>query len=251
MSLIATRSQEAEQEAGALFTGVNGGKADDGPSPKPTTTPPAQDGISGAPNNSGSGNTRPNLAEQFAEFQRTRPDYSNNPRIDYYGTRITQREAQLLDELDIFQRLQANNIKNGALSRAERFLTDLGLPSNEIHNGIGDAFRHAYWSALMTRAFGEEWTRNFTTAHEMNPENDPTKFKEEFMDLHNNALGIRIARENPNASPDQLAQLIAQALKKGEGVYIIQPDGTHAYTDQHSAAERLTVPPPASSPYRR
>jgi hypothetical protein len=102
----------------------------------------------------------------------------------------------------------------------------------------------------MTQAFGEEWTRNFTTAHEMNPENDPARFNEEFMDLHNNALGIRIARENPNASPEQLAQLIAQALRNGEDVYI-QPDGTHAYTDQHSAAERLTVPPPASSPYRR
>jgi hypothetical protein len=59
----------------------------------------------------------------------------------------------------------------------------------EFHNGRGDAFRHAYWSALMTQARGEPLAREFGNAHENFPGNPPL---ERAMDLHNNAIGRTI-----------------------------------------------------------
>jgi hypothetical protein len=50
----------------------------------------------------------------------------------------------------------------------------------------GDAFRHCYWSALLTRDIGQELSGFFTSLHEVkdgNPKNRKT------MDLHNNGVG--------------------------------------------------------------
>lgn len=86
-------------------------------------------------------------------------------------------------------------------------------PPNELHNGKGDAFRHAYWNALMTKRHGADYAKQFADAHETNP-NQPADEKE--MDLHNNEVGRRIAMENPNATDEELANLIMQAVERGE-----------------------------------
>lgn len=44
------------------------------------------------------------------------------------------------------------------------------------------------------------------------------------MDLYNNEVGRRIAVDNPNASPEELADLVQQAVNNGETV-VIRPDG--------------------------
>jgi hypothetical protein len=54
------------------------------------------------------------------------------------------------------------------------------------HNGKGDAFKHAYWSALMTFYYGEPWAKALGNAHEKRPNNPKI---EKRMDLHNNAVG--------------------------------------------------------------
>lgn len=76
-----------------------------------------------------------------------------------------------------------------------------------LHNGLGDAFRHCYWSALLTREIGAENALAFLLRHEMfdgNPED------ERQMDLHNNQVGIAIGSIIPNAS-DQF--LISECIK--------------------------------------
>ncbi len=96
-------------------------------------------------------------------------------------------------------------------------------------DGLGDAFRHAYWNALMARFLGEEVAKKIADAHELHagtldpnsPNYDPEASK---MDLFNNELGRKIARENPDATPEQLKQLILEALKRGEGRQMVTND---------------------------
>lgn len=41
----------------------------------------------------------------------------------------------------------------------------------KMHNGKGDAFKHAYWSALMTLYLTEPWAKALGNAHEARPKN--------------------------------------------------------------------------------
>ncbi|MBK7707905.1 MAG: hypothetical protein IPN69_05260 [Acidobacteria bacterium] len=57
------------------------------------------------------------------------------------------------------------------------------------HNDRSDAFRHCFWSAILSRDIGYYWAKSFTTAHESNPGQPP---EEKEMDLHNNSVGLNI-----------------------------------------------------------
>jgi hypothetical protein len=55
-------------------------------------------------------------------------------------------------------------------------------------DGPGDAFRHAYWNALMTREMGRTTAKEIADANEAwdwNPPGDPARE----MDMYNNAVG--------------------------------------------------------------
>lgn len=84
-----------------------------------------------------------------------------------------------------------------------------------------DAFRHTYWNALMTQRFGEEWTRKFATAHERRPGEPAPR---EAMDLYNNEIGRQIGMTNPNASSEELADLVQATVDNGDTV-IVTKDG--------------------------
>ena len=85
-------------------------------------------------------------------------------------------------------------------------------------DGQGDAFRHAYWNAMMTQQFGEEWTTAYATAHEKSAGNVPAR---EAMDLYNNEQGRRIALANPDAGPAELQQLIKNEIANG-GLVVLE-----------------------------
>jgi len=59
----------------------------------------------------------------------------------------------------------------------------------------GNAFKHAYWNALMVEAFGEKVAKLFADAHEFGAEENLNKSNHNsmYMDLHNNALGRSLA----------------------------------------------------------
>ncbi|MBM7773222.1 RHS repeat-associated protein [Actinokineospora baliensis] len=88
-------------------------------------------------------------------------------------------------------------------------------------DGHADAFRHMYWNAMMSRQFGEQWTIEYTTAHERKPDANKVAMA---MDLYNNEQGRRIARENPHASEQQLVKIIDKAIRDGEAVVIHEKD---------------------------
>ncbi|MFV0385642.1 DUF6973 domain-containing protein [Paracoccus sp. (in: a-proteobacteria)] len=103
-----------------------------------------------------------------------------------------------------------------------------GNPVHGVGDGHNDAFRHAYWNALMTKNFGEEFAAAYGTTHEGIPGNPADS---ETMDLYNNEVGRRIATENPDASDEELAQLIYEAVENGE-MLVIDGNGELAYSDQ-------------------
>ncbi|GHH34685.1 DUF6973 domain-containing protein [Lentzea cavernae] len=76
-----------------------------------------------------------------------------------------------------------------------------------------DAFRHAFASAMLTQYIGPEFAEKFTTAHEQSGGNSATAHA---MDLHNNAVGRAIAESAPTATADQLANLVSEAVWRGD-----------------------------------
>ncbi|BET69397.1 hypothetical protein ASA1KI_43150 [Opitutales bacterium ASA1] len=58
-----------------------------------------------------------------------------------------------------------------------------------------DAYRHVYWSWLLTREFGPEFAERVTDAHEIRPTYEVSEASRR-MDLHNNAVGRAYALAN-------------------------------------------------------
>lgn len=73
----------------------------------------------------------------------------------------------------------------------------------------------------MAQRFGEEWTRKFATAHERRPGEPAPR---EAMDLYNNEIGRQIGMTNPNASSEELADLVQATVDNGDTV-IVTKDG--------------------------
>jgi hypothetical protein len=163
---------------------------------------------------------------------------------------VTKAEAEMLDQMDLGQVNAMNDIKARAegtaeerfpVPEAQRGNAPPGVKSERWKSNDGhlDAFRHAYWNALMTKEFGSEWTERFTTLHEGKPGNPAVR---EAMDLHNNEVGRRIANEHPDASEEELADLVQQAVDNGE-MLVIDRNGKLAWSDQvghgqHGFAEK-------------
>ena len=102
-----------------------------------------------------------------------------------------------------------------------------GLKNDTILKGIGnglqiDAFRHAYWMALLTREIGWRRSNKLGKAHEKGNYKTykkgevedgvlPDKISSE-MDLHNNGVGIDIGKK---INVENLKNEVIQAVKLG------------------------------------
>jgi RHS repeat-associated protein len=89
-----------------------------------------------------------------------------------------------------------------AEARAEAEL----LFPKELTNGRGDAFRHAYWNALMARAEGAQLAAEFANRHELWDDANTT-VAERTMDIHNNSIGRQLG-----SSPDGSHTLVYRVL---------------------------------------
>lgn len=127
---------------------------------------------------------------------------------------VTASEAKLLDSLGPGGLRDMKDVKEQAFAEADkRFPSQAPAPKrNDDHN---DAFRHAFWNAQMTRHFGQDFAQDYGNAHERVPLNTPNR---EAMDLHNNEVGRRIARDNPYVSDAKMGDLIEQAVRDGKMV---------------------------------
>lgn len=171
---------------------------------------------------------------------------------------LTATEADLMDSLSVFGLRDMREIKGKAETVAlERYPKPEnlrpGFPQNpEVRAGFDswaqndghtDAFRHAYWNALMTKRLGEDFAIRFASAHEGAGGNPADR---EAMDLYNNEVGRRIATQHPNASEEELADLVQQAIRGGDMV-VIDRNGELAWSDdvaygQHGEANDAAMP---------
>ncbi|NUP26411.1 MAG: hypothetical protein HOQ36_10845 [Nocardia sp.] len=127
---------------------------------------------------------------------------------------VTAAEAEMLDDLSIGDKIRFYRI----MTEAED--TALGVYEGDLEqDDHTDAFRHAYWNALMTQEFGADWTTEYASKHEGRPDNAAVR---EAMDLHNNEIGRTIALQNPDADPEELQQLVKDAVARGDTVVINQ-----------------------------
>lgn len=215
------------------------------------------------------------MARPDLDTVRTRYQVADDRMIDYHprafgaidipftsAVRMTRTEGQLLDQLTFDRGLnglqQMSDIKDRAFSEGVRRFPDnpvpAGIPADRArewqgNDGHRDAFRHAYWNALMTQQFGENWTRAFATAHEGGPGNPANR---EAMDLYNNEVGRSIGAANRNATPDQLANLVEQALNQGK-LTVINSAGNLEWSDrvargQHGLAPSGAIAPAINTP---
>jgi len=153
------------------------------------------------------------------------PDAFTAWLLDIDRRTITATEATMLDRLSPKALWDFKDIEDQAFKDSrEKF-----SPVNDENDSHRDAFRHAYWNALMTQRYGEDWTRRYASAHEQLPTNPGDR---EAMDLYNNEVGRRIAVANPDASDEELARLVAEAVKRGDMVVIPPGGGALAYSDQ-------------------
>jgi len=175
--------------------------------------------------------SRPDLDQIFRDYQVADDEMTEwapgfplsmlvDPRV------VTATEAGLLDGLSgLKQRSFKDIVEEAYAESGGRYGGDNDYETNDGHE---DAFRHAYWNALMTKKFGETWARKYGTAHEGVPKNNGPR---EAMDLYNNEVGRRIASEHPDADEEELARLVQQAVDGGELV-VVDKDLHLAYSDQ-------------------
>lgn len=190
---------------------------------------------------------RPSLDQILRDYQ-VQPEETITWKPNYVGwlpgvpsQTVTKTEGELLDNLQNDRGLRGlqefRDIRDDALKTAQERYPD--APGADSHL---DAFRHAYWNALMVQKYGEDFARDFATAHEGSAETADS----EAMDLYNNQVGRRIAVENPDASPEELANLIQQAVTNGEMV-VIDGKGDLAWSDQVAIGQTGVADDPQTS----
>lgn len=116
-----------------------------------------------------------------------------------------------------------------------------------LNDGHIDAFRHAYCNARLAYEFGGAWAEQFATAHEGN---DPGNAKSGGMDMFNNHVGCRIALANPEATPAQLADLVKEALERGE-LIVIDRSGELNWSNQVPIGHHGVPVPYMNTPIER
>lgn len=166
--------------------------------------------------------------------------------------KLTVTEGKLLDELTWGRGLVGlstfKDIAESAFSRSEKEFpapspVPSWVPTEKEGEWIGqdghrDAFRHCFWNARLTKEFGLNWTKQFTTAHEALPGNMASR---EAMDLYNNEVGRKIAKDNPKASVDELAKLVKQAVADGKLV-VVDRAGKLAWSNSVSVWDHGLAP---------
>ncbi|MBB5907764.1 DUF6973 domain-containing protein [Actinoalloteichus hymeniacidonis] len=135
---------------------------------------------------------------------------------------MTASEARMLEDIGVLGAKDAYDIYRTALHDAENVFDGAGST-----DGHSDAFRHAYWNAMLANRFGQDWAAEYATAHERVPDNPASS---QSMDLHNNEVGRQIAAAHPDAGPEELAELIEQAVYDGD-LIVVETDGRLTHSD--------------------
>lgn len=106
---------------------------------------------------------------------------------------------------------------------ASKLATQASEKTSSLYNryvlwqGNGDAFRHAYWSALMTKHIDRDFAYDAGLAHEglKRGYNFSSQSEDSKMDISNNYSGRILGDENKTKSDNQIANIIKNETTKG------------------------------------
>lgn len=128
-----------------------------------------------------------------------------------------------------FAACRASVITDMALEMTQKVRDDPRLDGLE-NGGRVDAFRHAYWMALMSQRFNCRKAYRLGKAHEKGNKRDFRKGRLEegelpdsvsvAMDMYNNCVGVHIGFANHDASGEQLAEIVIGKILAGEMLII-------------------------------
>ncbi|MEV7973333.1 hypothetical protein [Cellulomonas sp. NPDC089187] len=130
---------------------------------------------------------------------------------DLSQVKVTPHELEMIRALSPYRLYMFNQLKEDAFAEADK-----RYPSSSQNDNHNDAFRHAYWNALMASHFGEGWAAEYGTSHEALQGNQGQR---EAMDLYNNEVGRSLAgvSSSPYRSVDvSLADRVAEAVENGD-----------------------------------
>jgi hypothetical protein len=116
----------------------------------------------------------------------------------------SERQLIILHPIDAYRANDA--AKESLQATISRF------PQSQLHNGPGDAFRHALWSYKLARLLGPERAKEITDSHEISHANNGS---ERLMDLYNNEVGRRLAT-GPVSQQKTDEEVVLEALQRGE-----------------------------------
>lgn len=119
-------------------------------------------------------------------------------------SRLTLEQWKLVIRSPLSSARAAPAIELSAQAAVDRWACDADVGFTD---GKADAFRHAYWNALMTRRTSAAFAAQFAGAHEVGSTNTAAATA---MDLHNNAVGRALAERYPGAGDAELLQLLLQ-----------------------------------------
>jgi hypothetical protein len=139
------------------------------------------------------------------------------------GFTWTKGNKNILSKYSWGQLLQIKKLADKAESAAEKI-----YPLWSQEDGPGDAFRHLYWSALMTVHLGFAMAKYVGDQHE-NIEGDYQErvkkgdlHKRTLMDLHNNHVGRQIGLANPRSSDAKLTKECQKAISLGRAKVLLK-----------------------------
>ena len=115
-------------------------------------------------------------------------------------------------ELELYNKDQVAGLKALVAAEAATLRSEERYSSESLHNGNGDAFRHALWNSLMKHEIGQAMAKAWGDAHENEADlKNPAIEKE--MDLFNNRVGLDIMVQSDTA--DQCIDRVLSHVRNG------------------------------------
>lgn len=133
---------------------------------------------------------------------------SNSYELDSYVTgRLNDEEKKLYNAHKAKALLCMSNGKIAIAVTEQRY-------SSGLHNGNGDAFRHALWNFGMARDVGADFAKKWSDAHEYGAKRQPKI--EQSMDLYNNNIGLNLAKSSKARTISGMADAVQKEVKAGK-----------------------------------
>lgn len=106
---------------------------------------------------------------------------------------MSSTEREIFDDLLPNRKMWYIVAAKKALLKSQELFPNTSQNPNSLHNGKGDALRHAIWNGLSSLLIGADLTNQLTSAHEDKPPTYVYSTKENQMDLYNNVKGRFVA----------------------------------------------------------